>query len=309
MSAISVILLVTAGSCVASAAFGALALRTALGLRRELGELRAELARPTLPAARPVPPEEIRTAVAAALADERERELAEARAYWAEQDARENEGAGGLLGGRGLGYEVADADEEILDALLERYLLSDSGYLPAPPRAVREGAAFLPRQADDEPADGEDELRDQSEGQDDAGSTESAELAAARRRHPSHPGFTLTGEAADRGTGERSAREEQRHTADQLSLLAESRTPLADVRQGPMGTLDLLLFEDGTTLCLTPSHQEAAEQLAEAVRTGEHPVLMGGSGVSGAYALTFACGAESVYLLADRVVASTYRND
>ncbi|TDC73295.1 hypothetical protein [Streptomyces hainanensis] len=306
MSAISVILLVTAGSCVASAAFGALALRTALGLRRELGELRAVLAG-RVPVARPVPPEEIRTAVAAALADERERELAEARAYWAEQDARESEGAGGLLGGRGLGYEVADADEEILDALLERYLLSDSGYLPAP-RAVREGAAFLPRQADDE-ADGEEELRDQPDGQDDAGSTDSAELAAARRRHPSHPGFTLTGEAVERGPGERSAREEQRHTADRLSVLAESRTPLADVRQGPMGTLDLLLFEDGTTLCLTPSHQEAAERLAEAVRTGETPVLMGGSGVSGAYALTFACGAESVYLLADRVVASTYRND
>ncbi|MFD5318349.1 hypothetical protein [Streptomyces sp. NPDC127098] len=307
MSAISVILLVVAGTCVASVALGALTLRTARATRRELAALRAELlAARGLPAARPVPPpEEIRTAVAAALADERERELAEARAYWAEQDARDNEGPGGLLAGRGLGYEVAEADEELLDALLERYLLSDSGYLPGAPRAAREGASLIPRQSDDEPAESEEQPLDPADGTEGG---ESAELAAARRRHPSHPGFTLTGEPLERG-GDRSPRDEQRHTADRLTRLAESGIPLADVRHGPMGTLDVLLFADGTTLCLTPSHQEAAERLAEAVRAGEEPVLMGGSGFSGAYALTFSCGAESVYLLADRVVASTHRTD
>jgi hypothetical protein len=37
---------------------------------------------------------------------------------------------------------------------------------------------------------------------------------------------------------------------------------------------------------------------------GETPILLGGSGVSGAYALTFGCGEENVYVLADRVIAS-----
>ena len=55
---------------------------------------------------------------------------------------------------------------------------------------------------------------------------------------------------------------------------------------------------------MTPGHRETAERLAEALRAGDAPVLLGGSGVSGAYALTFACGEESVYILADRVIAS-----
>jgi hypothetical protein len=33
-------------------------------------------------------------------------------------------------------------------------------------------------------------------------------------------------------------------------------------------------------------------------------VLLGGSGIAGAYALTFSCGQENVYILADRVIAS-----
>lgn len=53
-----------------------------------------------------------------------------------------------------------------------------------------------------------------------------------------------------------------------------------------------------------PGHRETAERLAAALRAGETPVLLGGSGVSGAYALTFACGEESIYILADRVIAS-----
>jgi len=43
---------------------------------------------------------------------------------------------------------------------------------------------------------------------------------------------------------------------------------------------------------------------AAALRAGETPVLLGGSGVSGAFALTFAFGEENVYILADRVIAS-----
>ncbi|WP_052852454.1 hypothetical protein [Streptomyces avicenniae] len=298
MSAISVILLVTAGT---AAALGAGALITARGLRADLAALRADLAGHRVPGARPVPPEEIRRAVAAALADERDRELAEARAYWAEQDASEHGVAGGLLSGRGFGHDVTDADEELLDALLERYLLSDSG-LPGP---GRDGAPLIPRQStealdDDGPA-AEQETPDGGD---------SPELAAARRRHPSHPGYTLSGEPVDRAaTAERAARDEHRRTAERLTRLAEARTPLADVRPGPLGTLDVFLFADGTTLCLSPSHHEAAARLAEAVRSGRPPVLMGGSGVSGAYALTFSCGEDSVYLLADRVVASSYLNE
>jgi hypothetical protein len=55
---------------------------------------------------------------------------------------------------------------------------------------------------------------------------------------------------------------------------------------------------------MTPGHRETAERLAAALRAGVSPVLLGGSGVSGAYTLTFACGEESVYILADRVIAS-----
>ena len=55
---------------------------------------------------------------------------------------------------------------------------------------------------------------------------------------------------------------------------------------------------------MTPGHRETAEKLAAALRDGETPVLLGGSGVSGAYALTFSCGDQNVYILADRVIAS-----
>ncbi|MCU4748648.1 MULTISPECIES: hypothetical protein [unclassified Streptomyces] len=301
MSAISVILLVTAGT---SVALSAAALHTIRGLRTEVSGLR----RAQLPAARrPVPAEEIRAAVAEALADERERELAEARAFWAEQDARESEGPGALLAGRGLEYEVAEADEDLLDALLERYLLSDSG------QEAGDGTVFVPRQQDlcsaaeqlQQSAAERERERDRDRNREAAGEDgESAELAAARRRHPSHPGYTLSGDPVE-ATGPRPGIEEQqRRTTDQLSQLAEARTPLADVRPGPLGTLDVYLFEDGTTLCLSPSQQETAERLAAAVRDGEAPVLMGGSGISGAYALTFACGQDSVYLLADRIVST-----
>ena len=243
----------------AVAAFvGIAALLVARGLDRRLAELREELAahradvaarRVTVPGARTAPDaEEIRSAVAAALADERERELAEARAFWAAQEAR----------------DAAEAPVFDVHELAE-------------PASAAEGSAdtefevapYLPRQTD---------------------------LAGPEpvRRHPSDPEFASYSPIITDPAG----------TVARLAELAESRTPLADVRPGPLGTLDLYAFADGTTLCLTPGHTETADRLAAAIDRGDAPVLVGGSGVSGAYTLTFAYGEESVFILADRVVAS-----
>ncbi|MEU6576200.1 hypothetical protein [Streptomyces sp. NPDC046805] len=260
----------------ATGAVGVAVLRTVLVLRRQVAALHAQLAesaashaatRALLPAARSAADtEEIRAAVAEALAEERERELAEARAFWAAQEARDTD-APSLLG------------------------LPDS-------------ELFLPRQADfagleplepvTEPAPDADDLspKDLPQG---GGSTESAELAAARRRHPSHPDFVPV---------QSPVVNDHERMVSTLEQLAHERVELTDVRPGPLGTLDVYVFADGTTLCMTPGHRETAERLAAALRTGESPYLMGGSGVSGAYTLTFACGEESVYILADRVIAS-----
>ncbi|MFJ1867884.1 hypothetical protein ACIOD1_25040 [Streptomyces sp. NPDC088097] len=257
----------------AATAVGAAALHAVHGLRKQVTALRGELAVSaharvaTVPHARGAvesPAAEIRAAVAEALAEERERELAEARAFWAAQEARDAADAPSLLGGLpGLGED---------------------------------GPLFLPRQADMvglEPVLGEDLVDDYPE--------DSAELAAARRRHPSHPDFVPVQPSYSGADHER--------TVSRLEELAEARTALADVRPGPLGTLDVYVFTDGTTLCMTPGHRETAERLADALRAGTAPVLLGGSGISGAYALTFSCGdAEgpdgNVYILADRVIAS-----
>nr|WP_155073397.1 hypothetical protein [Streptomyces taklimakanensis] len=310
-------------------ALGGVALHTVRGLRRQLTELRVQLAaseargalaRATVPAARTSPDaDEIRSAVADALAEERERELAEARAFWAAQEARDARAEHGLLEGRGTEYEGTGLDSALLDALLERAL-----------GEAHEGELFVPRQSDRDaprtaaPSRGSaetgapdtveetdtgtaDEEIDQNGGADraaaggpeDAGA-DSPELAAARRRHPSHPGYDLRGEPV--APVRPPADHEETHR--RLAELAEARTPLTDVRPGPLGTLDVYVFADGTTVCMTPGHRETAERLAAALRAGTAPVLLGGSGVSGAYALTFACGRESVYVLADRVIAS-----
>ncbi|MFD8983783.1 hypothetical protein [Streptomyces sp. NPDC059564] len=265
----------------AATAVGAAALHAVHGLRKQVTALRGELAVPaqargaTVPHARSAaasPAAEIRAAVAEALAEERERELAEARAFWAAQEARDAADAPSLLGGLpGLGEE---------------------------------GPVFLPRQSDMvglEPVLGDDLAGGTSWPE--AGGDypeDPAELAAARRRHPSHPDFVpvQSHPGAD-----------HERTVSRLEELAEARTALADVRPGPLGTLDVYVFTDGTTLCMTPGHRETAERLAEALRSGTAPVLLGGSGISGAYALTFSCGdAEdpdsNVYILADRVIAS-----
>ncbi|MEV7419196.1 hypothetical protein [Streptomyces sp. NPDC089919] len=266
----------------AATAVGAAALHAVHGLRKQVVALRGELAASvhprgtTVPHARhavDTPAAEIRAAVAEALAEERERELAEARAFWAAQEARDAADAAPRFAG--------EAPSSLLGGL---------------PGLGEENPVYLPRQADlvglepllDEPADPEYP-------------EDSPELAAARRRHPSHPDFVPV-QASPNADHER--------TVNRLEELAEARTALADVRPGPLGTLDVYVFTDGTTLCMTPGHRETAERLAEALRSGTAPVLLGGSGISGAYALTFSCGGDAedpennVYILADRVIAS-----
>ncbi|MCM1975161.1 MULTISPECIES: hypothetical protein [Streptomyces] len=249
----------------ATGAVGVAVLRTLWVLRRQVAALHTELAasnaaaaRGRVPAARAAAEaDEIRAAVAAALAEERERELAEARAFWAAQEARDASDAPTLLG---LG------DSEL----------------------------FLPRQADFVGLEPLEPVAEPS-GDADEFAGESPELAAARRRHPSHPDFVPV---------QSPVVNDHERTVAALEELAASATELTDVRPGPLGTLDVYVFADGTTLCMTPGHRETAERLAEALRAGETPVLLGGSGISGAYTLTFACGEENVYILADRVIAS-----
>jgi hypothetical protein len=199
--------------------------------------------------------------VAEALAEEREREMAEARAFWAAQEARD-----------------AASDAHSLHGLP-----TDEPYLPRATDFV--GLAGLDPRPAAEPRHEPEEF---------AGDT--PELAAARRRHPSHPDFVPSQPTAPITDHER--------TVACLTGLADAGTALADVRPGPLGTLDVYVFEGGTTLCMTPGHRETAERLAEALRRGDTPVLLGGSGISGAYTLTFTCGAESLYILADRVIVS-----
>ncbi|MEU3930456.1 hypothetical protein AB0E85_00105 [Streptomyces sp. NPDC029044] len=259
MSAMPIALLVTTA---ATGAVGVAVLRTVLQLRRQvaalhtaLAESRAATTRALLPAARTTADtDEIRAAVAAALAEERERELAEARAFWAAQEARDASDAPSLLG------------------------------LP-------ETDLFLPRQADFAGLEPVSEPGAEAE----EPAAESPELAAARRRHPSHPDFV---------PAQSPVVNDHERTVATLEELASSRVELTDVRPGPLGTLDVYVFADGTTLCMTPGHRETAEHLAAALRSGKTPVLLGGSGISGAYTLTFECGEENVYILADRVIAS-----
>ncbi|MGW3492488.1 hypothetical protein [Streptomyces sp. NPDC001020] len=251
----------------ATAGVGVAVLCSVRALRRQVVALRSELAasraahtRAPVPAARlTADAAEIRAAVSEALAEERERELAEARAFWAAQEARDTADFPPLLG-------LPDTE------------------------------LFLPRQSDLAGPE-HDSLEPVAESAADESefAPDSPELAAARRRHPSHPDFVPSPSPVV---------SDHERTVACLEGLASARTELADVRPGPLGTLDIYVFADGTTLCMTPGHRETAERLAAALSAGRTPVLLGGSGVSGAYALTFECGDESVYVLADRVVAS-----
>ncbi|GAA3372268.1 hypothetical protein GCM10020367_26480 [Streptomyces sannanensis] len=255
----------------AATAVGAAALHAAHGLRKQVTALRVELAAAnegrsaTVPAqSRHTPAADIRAAVAEALAEERERELAEARAFWAAQEARDAADAPSPLGGlAGLGDDAA---------------------------------FFLPRQTDFTglEADALEAALDATETFDPF-PDDSPELAAARRRHPSHPDFVPV---------QTPVVTDHERTLARLEELAEAGTTLIDVRPGPLGTLDVYVFEDGTTLCMTPGHRETAERLADSLRAGDAPALLGGSRVSGSYALTFLCGDETIFVLADRVITS-----
>jgi hypothetical protein len=274
VSANFTVLLVAAGI---AAAAGSAALLCTRGVRRELTALRQELAGPRLPGQR-ASAGEIRAAVAQALADERERELAEARAFWAEQEARESAGEGTFLrggpygpsGGSGAFGGSGTSDEGDGDYRDHR---DHRDYEVLPP------LPHLPRPADFAGLDPEP--------------SEAALPAPGAIPHPSGPDFS---------PGPVVASPDQ--TADRLADLADGRIPLSDVRPGPLGTLDVYVFADGTTLCMTPGHRETALRLSAALDRGEIPVLRGGSAIAGAYALTFTYGEESVYVLADRVVAS-----
>lgn len=304
MSAISLILLCAAAL---ATALGGAALHTARGLGRQLTALRAQLetgrdgqAALAVPHAREAC--EVRAAVAEALAQERERELAEARAFWAAQEARDaGPESGSLLAGHGTEYEVAQGDlADQLDAFTDAR--GHDGH-----DGSETGEVFIPRQAG--PEDGDVDVPAPFEILDgtDEPEAEHPGLAAARRRHPSHPDFNLNGEPVVPAPAPSTAPTVADHerTVERLAELAGARTPLANVRPGPLGTLDVYVFEDGTTVCLSPGHRATSEALAEALRLGEPPVLMGGSGIAGSYALTFGFpNGDTAYLLADRVIAS-----
>ncbi|MFC8623048.1 hypothetical protein [Streptomyces anulatus] len=277
----------------AATAVGAAALHAAHGLRKQVAALRTELAAghalsasvPPQSRSTATPAEEIRAAVAEALAEERERELAEARAFWAAQEARDAADAPSLLGGlSGLGddapyYLPRQADFAGLESMdLEAA------------EAMEELAELSERTLAEHEIGELTDLPEIAEFPED-----SPELAAARRRHPSHPDFVPV---------QTPVVTDHERTVNRLEELADTATELTDVRPGPLGTLDVYVFADGTTLCMTPGHRETAERLADALRAGRQPVLLGGSGVSGAYALTFSCGEDNVYILADRVIAS-----
>ncbi|WP_328913831.1 MULTISPECIES: hypothetical protein [unclassified Streptomyces] len=283
MSANFTVLLVAAGLAVAT---GASALLIARGMRRELVALRREVAALRIPAPRDSTADttDIRTAVAEALADERERELAEARAFWAEQESRETAGdsgfpRGGPHGPSGAAFD-AHADYEAPPVLPYLPRQADfAGLEPSPGTGLEPGleaAAESGLGTDVEPEE-----------------AEVARPAPGAFPHPSGPDFAPSPVVASPD-----------QTAERLADLADARIPLSDVRPGPLGTLDVYVFADGTTLCMTPGHRETALKLSDALDRGEVPVLRGGSAIAGAYALTFAYGDESVYVLADRVVAS-----
>ncbi|MFI6657796.1 hypothetical protein ACIBL8_20020 [Streptomyces sp. NPDC050523] len=256
MSAMPIALLVITA---ATGAVGVAVLRTLMVLRREVAVLHTQLAENS----------SARGLVPAARSAEAEEIRAAVAAALAEERERE------LAEARAFW-----AAQEARDA-------SDAPSLLGLP----DSELFLPRQAD---FVGLEPVSEPTADADDFAG-ESPELAAARRRHPSHPDFVPV---------QSPVVNDHERTVATLEELASSRVELADVRPGPLGTLDVYVFADGTTLCMTPGHRETAERLAAALRAGESPVLLGGSGISGAYTLTFECGEENVYILADRVIAS-----
>ena len=235
----------------------------------------------------------VREAVTTALAEDREREMVEARAFWAEQEARAAEDAGfgddaSYVNGPFGGESVFDSENLVL--------------LPAPRTYVDDEGDL-----DTEFADALRSVLEEmiSEGNGAAGHPAPAASApvapappAAPAAHPSHPGFIPQPTPTPEWTDLR------------LDELVAVGVVLRDVRPGPMGTLDVYVFEDETTLCIAPGDPVAGARLRDAIIGGTEVRLLGNSRLSGAHALTFALGEgdgeaeETVYILADRVVAS-----
>ncbi|MFC9330901.1 hypothetical protein [Kitasatospora sp. NPDC057015] len=284
-------------------------------------------ARSTATADAPVDEAAIRRAVTEALAADREREITEARAFWAEQEARAAEDAplfDNPLGASGTAaewplffprptgpLEAADnagtMDPEFGEALRSALedLINDGeagGSGGAPLRPSHPAGAGHPAGTPAAEAGGDAKARREADllatgleaGLLDTEPAVEAEPQAAPdpRRHPSHPDF-VPSQAPSR-----------EWTDTRLTALAEECVALTDVRPGPLGTLDVYAFADGTTLCVAPGDREAAYRLIDAVRAGEDVRLLGGSRFSGSYSLTFSTDEETVYVLADRVVAS-----
>ncbi|WP_329011700.1 MULTISPECIES: hypothetical protein [unclassified Streptomyces] len=259
MSAMSIALLLTTA---ATGAVGVAVLCTVLRLRRQIAELHTQLAANQAA--------EIRALLPAARTTADAEEIREAVAA-ALAEERERELA------EARAFWAAQEVRDLSDAPPPLYGLDADTFLPRP-------SDFAGLEPVSEPAVEPDEF-----------SGDSPELAAARRRHPSHPDFVPVQSPVG---------DEEDRAVTILERLSVEGTALADVRPGPLGTLDVYVFADGTTLCMTPGHRETAERLATALREGKAPCLLGGSGISGAFTLTFACGEETVYVLADRVIAS-----
>lgn len=354
MSAVFLALLLTA--VVAAVVVGAAALFALRTLRRQVAALRVEWSPAAVPAARTpgsaetaaVPTAvdpgraaeaaalrrtEIREAVTEALAEERERELAEARAFWAAQEAREAADAPFLEEGRAEGAEgsfhysrqieiaplsaegrgrfdqqFTDALREAIDELVrdaEAEIDGDSVFEAGPRSGTGAGAGAGTGTGAGEPseavesADGAALPAVGGDGAVPVPGTDADPADPARaavpdmRRHPSHPDFRPSPAVADTA-----------RTNERLERLAAAGTPLTDVRPGPLGTLDIYVFADGTSLCVTPGDPVATQRLCEALHPDRKALLVGGSGIGGGYALTFGIGEETVYVLADRVVAS-----
>jgi hypothetical protein len=296
----------------------------------QLRSLARRLAVPSEPstAAAPAPVDEsvIRRAVNEALAADREREIAEARAFWAEQEARAAEDDAPLFDSPFTSTGLSAAEEwplffprptgpqdaadnsatmapefgEALRSALED-LIGEEGGTPARPATGGHPAGGHPAASVGETA-GETRARREADllatgleaGLLDPEPAVGTEPVAVPdpRRHPSHPDF-VPSQAPSR-----------EWTDTRLTSLAEEAVALTDVRPGPLGTLDVYAFADGTTLCVAPGDREAAYRLIDAVRAGEDVRLLGGSRFSGSYSLTFSTDEETVYVLADRVVAS-----